>query len=204
MGQEPETPNEEPETQEVSAQAPEAEPEAPKTFDEGYVKKLRAEAAESRTKARELQDRLQKIEDAEKTELERATSRAEEAEKARDEAVSRANATLIRAAVVAEAAKQGAVDPDVVVALLESDAVAITEDGEVEGVQQAVTGLLEAKPFLLGDQGKPPAGPSGGGLRETPSEPTAAELRELAKTNPAEFNRKFEAGEIPASALGGN
>ena len=168
-----------------------------------HVKKLRDEAARYRSEAREAQEQLKAIEDAEKSEAEKASDRADAAEKERDEAVTRANNTLIRSAVVNEAAKQKAVDPDVVLALLPDDAVSITDDGEVEGAEEAVKALLESKPFLLGDQKKASAGDSGGGVREDTPTMTPEEVRNLAKKDPAEFNKRFEAGEIPASAMGG-
>lgn len=205
MGQEPETTTEETSQEEAeTTEAQEAESASSteeKTFGEDYVKKLRDEAAKHRTEARQAQERLKEIEDAEKSEAEKAIERANELERERDEAVTRANDTLIRAAVVNEAAKQGAVDPDAALALLPKDAVTITDEGAA-GAEQAVKDLLEAKPYLLGDQKKPPAGSAGGGVREDTPTMTPEEARQLAKTNPGEFNKKFEAGEIPASAMG--
>lgn len=204
MGQESETTEEAGSQEETEAQAQEAtaEPTEEKTFGGDYVKKLRDEAAKHRTEAREAQERLKAIEDAEKSEAEKAADRAERAEKERDEAVARANNTLIRAAVVNEAAKQKAVDPDAVLALLPEGAVTITDEGEVTGAEEAVKALLESKTYLLGDQKKPSAGSGGGGVREDSPAMSPEEARTLARENPAEFNKKFEAGEIPASAMG--
>lgn len=64
---------------------PEVEPEEGKTFDAEYVKKLRDEAAKYRNQVKELKpaaDRLKELEDSQKTEIEKATARAEAAEKA--------------------------------------------------------------------------------------------------------------------------
>lgn len=167
------------------------------TFDEGYVKKLRAEAAESRTKVRELTDRLQTIEDAEKTELEKATSRAEVAEKTAVEAAARANEAVLRAAVVQEATKQKAVDPEAVLAMIDRDAVTLADTGEVSGLEQEVTRLLEDKPYLLAAT----PGPSGGGIRESKGEMGSSEWQEMAKNDPMKFIAMTEAGKVPADAL---
>jgi hypothetical protein len=122
---------------------------------------------------REAADRLTELENANKSELEKAQAAAEKAAKERDEALNvgkaateNANKALIRASVVAEAAKQGAVDTDAVVALLPADKVTIGDDGEVAGTEDAVTALLEAKPFLVGKA----ANPGNGGAR-TPVAP---------------------------------
>lgn len=189
MGQEPVTPEEG--TQEVP------EPES-KTFDDAYVRKLRASEAESRVKARELAERLQRIEDAEKTELEKASSRVEAAEQAAAEAKSRANEAVLRAAVVQEATKQKAVDPDAVLAMIDREAVEVAEDGSVSGTEQVVARLLEAKPYLVASA----PGPSGGGIRESEGEMSATEWRELARSDPKKFIEMRESGKVPATALG--
>lgn len=55
--------------------------EGAKTFDEGYVKKLREEAASHRTRAAEAAARVKELEDAGKSESERNAERAAEAER---------------------------------------------------------------------------------------------------------------------------
>jgi hypothetical protein len=79
------------------AEAPEAEAES-KQFDEGYVKKLRAEAAKYRTEAQEAKAKAQEYEDAQKTELEKAQDRLTQTETAKAEA----EAKLLRYEVAAE------------------------------------------------------------------------------------------------------
>jgi hypothetical protein len=84
-----ETPNE--------AEAQEAEAEG-KQFDEGYVKKLRAEAAKYRTEAAEAKAKAQEYEDAQKSELEKAQDRLTQTETAKAEAEAR----LLRYEVASE------------------------------------------------------------------------------------------------------
>lgn len=109
-------------------------------------------------------EKFDELEAANATELEKAQKAAEKATKERDEAVQRANQTLVRSAVVAEAAKQGAVDADAVVALLSADKVTIGDDGQVTGAEDAVKALLEEKPYLVGEGHQPP--PGDGGARQ--------------------------------------
>lgn len=73
---------------ETQVEQPEQEPQegaegAPKTFDAEYVEKLRKEAAKYRTEAKENADaakRLSEIEDAQKSEAEKASERIAKAE----------------------------------------------------------------------------------------------------------------------------
>lgn len=85
-----------------AAEAPEAT-EEPKVFDEGYVKKLRAEAAKYRTEAQEAKAKAQEYEDAQKSELERAQDKLTQIETAKAEA----EAKLLRYEVASEKNIQG-------------------------------------------------------------------------------------------------
>ena len=86
---------------------------------------------------------------ASKSELEKAQEKVAKAEAAAVAATTAANATLVRAAILAEAATQNAIDPATVVALLAgSDAITV-ENGEVKGAKQAVTAILKEKSFLV-------------------------------------------------------
>lgn len=63
--------------------------EEPRTFDEAYVKKLRDEAAEQRTKAKALEAKVQEFEDRDKSETERLNERLKGAETRADTAEAR-------------------------------------------------------------------------------------------------------------------
>ena len=56
-------------------------------------------------------------------------------------------------AIQIEATKQGAVDAETVLKLIDQSNIKITDDG-IEGVTEAVKGLLESKPFLVGSDDK--------------------------------------------------
>jgi hypothetical protein len=104
MGQEPATEpaKGEPEAPEPSKPEANNEPPAsgdsPKTFDETYVKELRAENAKWRIEAQQRQERLEEYEEQNKSELERAQSKAAKAEGKAQEA----EAALLRFQIAAE------------------------------------------------------------------------------------------------------
>lgn len=103
-----------------------------------------ADYEDLKTKAAEL-DQLQ---EAQKTELEKAQERAEKAERDATAAAELVQRTKTDSAIVAEAARRGA-DTDVVVSLLDRSAVEFDDDGAPTNIADAVDALLKAKPFLV-------------------------------------------------------
>jgi len=151
---------------------PEPTPEPDKSFSQADVDRIvQARLKQAEPRYAELRDKAEKfdtLQSEQQSDLEKAQTEAEQAKQERDDAVSRARQQALKAAVVAEAAKQGAVDADAVVALLPQDAVMIGDDGEVTGAEEAVKALLEQKQFLAGNTPQP--GPGDGGAR-TPAQP---------------------------------
>lgn len=70
----------------------------PKTFDEDYVKTLRSEAAQRRSENQKLKERLDELEERDKSELEKLTGKVSKAEQAKADAEAR----LLRFEVAAE------------------------------------------------------------------------------------------------------
>ena len=64
--------------------------------------------------------------------------------------------TAIAAEIRVKAASMGIVDPDAALALINRKAVSFS-DGNVTGVDDALAALVEAKPYLKGQSGKPAA-----------------------------------------------
>src|SRR5690606_1914614 len=60
--------------------------------------------------------------------------------------------------ITEKARSLGAVDPSVVLKLVERGNIQIDEQGQVTGVEQAVKGLLEQKPYLVGKPVTPDIG----------------------------------------------
>jgi hypothetical protein len=128
-------------------------------------------------------------EEARKSDLERERERAEAAEAAGKAATAQAHGALRRAELMVQAAAQGAVDPDAVIALLSSDeSIVVEENGTVKGAKAAVKKLLEEKPYLLAKNAPTRNGGEFGGndsksidekIREAESAGKWAEAREL-------------------------
>lgn len=123
--------------------------------------------------------KFDELEQAQKSELEREREARAAAEAAAAKANETATETLRRAAIIAEAAKAGAVDPDAAYALLEDKAALVVEDGKVAGVADAVAALLEAKPYLKAQQGSQRG--SGGANQGTQGGGQPADLRTADK-----------------------
>lgn len=74
--------------------------------------------------------------------------------------------------IIVEANKLGVIDTDAVLSLIDRSNIKVTDEG-VEGVEDAVKALVEAKPYLVGDQ-KPAvpnmsgANPAGQGQNQPP------------------------------------
>lgn len=170
---------------------PGAAPSTDRTFSQADVDRIvqerlsRAKAAppadyeDLRKKASEW-DQLQ---EANKSEVERLNDRATAAEQRAEQLAARATQAVIRAAVVAEAARANAIDADAVLALLPADQVTVNDDGTVTGAAEAVAGVLQARPYLVGSQ-RPAFTPGGadGGVRPgaAPGTFTRAQLRDLS------------------------
>lgn len=108
------------------------------------------------SKAKKVDEYEQKMKEQQSAELEKnkewetlAKQREEELNSLREQQQSE----KINNAIYREAQKQGAVDTDTVMKLVDTGSMSI-EDGQVTGVAEAVTQLLEAKPFLAGSSDK--------------------------------------------------
>lgn len=166
----------------------------PKTFDAEYVQGLRAQAASYRTKAKraeELEQQLQEIEDAKKSDLEKAQARVADLEqRAKD-----AELALLRRRV----ADETKLAPSFADRLRGSTEEELRADAEA--LQQLVAGQ-QPKPTEPPKPGEGlptdvPRGTSPSGNHTI----SADEARRLAKENPTEFNRLFDEGKLPAEAL---
>lgn len=128
---------------------------------------------------REAKAKLEEIEQAGATELEKANAAREKAEAKAAEALARSEDTLKRASAMAELAKQGVTNVEGALRALDKTGLTVGDDGTVSGVEEAVKGLLEAIPEFVGkavpkkvDQGA--RGSSG------PDQVTAAQLETMS------------------------
>ena len=160
------------------ASDPNADPDKDKTKDAAYweakAKENAREAQKLRSERATLETKVKEFEDKDKTELQKATERAEAAEKAAKDAT--ANALTSR--IMAEAARKGFADPEDAARFV--DVSKVTED--FGNIGELLDGVLTAKPYLKGTNGNgvpatPGGNPSGGGTG------TAQQAREAAITN---------------------
>jgi len=144
-----------------------------------HQKELNNENAERRRKL----DAYEKAEDERKqaamSELEKERDRAQKAEQARDEALRVANDRVIRASVIAEAAKHGVTHPEDAYALLNLTGIAVKDDGNVEGVAEAVKAIVEAG--RLPTSGRPGAPSLDGGAGGTQQPQRSVTLTDTQK-----------------------
>jgi len=150
----------------------------------------------------DLQAKAQKLAELEakdNTELDNAKARIADlegklstAEAERDTARGESTTTRLQMAVVAEAAKQKAVNPDQVFRLLPKDAVTIGDDGQVTGAESAVKAFIEANPHFVGAQRTPASRLQGGGDGDSKS---------FGEQGRAEAAKRF--GTANAGATGG-
>ena len=101
--------------------------------------------------AKKKADEFDKLQEASRTDLEKAQNKAQELEEKATKAEQRAIQMAIRSAVINEASKQKAISPEAVYKLIDTDTLTVEEDGTVKGVSDVVTALLEANTFLVGN-----------------------------------------------------
>lgn len=149
----------------------------PKSFTQADVDRIVQERL-SRAKLRPPTDyedlkakaaKLDELEAANKTELERAQEAQRKADERAEAAERRSQEISRRHAIEREAAKQKAADPDDVFAVLQTsakyrDMVTMDDDGQVTGVEDAIKAILTDKPHLVGKVSTP-AGDGDGGSR---------------------------------------
>lgn len=164
-------------------------PDPPKSFTQAQLdqivqERLRTEKAKfaDYEDLKKAKTKLDGIEAAQKTELEREQEKATAAETRAAAAEARARATSIRAAVVDAATKAGAIAPADVLSMLPADSVTVTDDGTVEGADAAVAAVLETRPYMKSPTrpgGSVDSGARGGtatGFKDAPAEDFQAEL----------------------------
>jgi hypothetical protein len=192
------------------ATPPPAEPPAPSaTFTQAQLDAIVGDRlARERAKFEGFDDlkakaaKLDEIEAASLSETERLSRELEAERASRTAAEQRATDALRRSSVVSAAQRAGAIDPDAVLALLPEGSVTVKDDGSVTGVDEAVSALLAAKPYLVGKPPTPTPGGADGGPRAGGASTTGtfsrSQLRDSVfyAANRAEIQRAVKAGNI--------
>jgi hypothetical protein len=190
---------------------PEPDPE-PEPYDRERamrtIEKQRESEKAARDELREAKARLKEIEDAQLSEQEKTVKDRDEARADADNARRTAQRLLADAAITTELLEQG-VDPKRLSRarkLVERDDITV-EDETVTGADTAVETFFDDFPeFKLAepdpDPDPKPEPPGGNADRKRgKGEMTAEMSSKLLKSDPDEWHRRFEAGEIPEAAL---
>ena len=143
---------------EVTQPAVQSEPDIPaKTFSQEEVNRLQAQV---RREVRgqfgdyaQLKERAAKADELEKAQLsdqDKLEARAHEAERKAEAAIQQVASAVIASEVKVRASQMGIIDPDAAYLLLDRTNLSYAEDGKVSGVDDALTQLMEDKPYLKG------------------------------------------------------
>lgn len=136
--------------------------------------------------------KLDELEAASQSELEREKAARERAEAEKAKALETANVRLVNAAILAEAAKNNVKSPELLMGALDKSAMTVGDDGQVTGVEDAVKAALDKYPELVGKTtatGSADQGARGGG-------PDAITREQLAGMSPAAVQRALKAGKL--------
>ena len=101
----------------------------------------------------QLKERAAKADELEKAQLsdqDKLEARAHEAERKAEAAIQQVASAVIASEVKVRASQMGIIDPDAAYLLLDRTNLSYAEDGKVSGVDDALTQLLEDKPYLKG------------------------------------------------------
>ena len=162
----------------------------PKTFDEAYVKQLRAENAQWRKQAQEAAAKVQTFEQQQMSEAERLQAQAKEAQEAAQRARTELQQARAEVAVARAAASLG-VDPRKLSKLM---TVEFDADGQPVNVDAAAAAVLNEWPELKPAQPVPGATNPGRGPRKLT-------LEDIKKMSPEEINSRWT--EVQATLAGG-
>jgi myosin heavy subunit len=192
--------------------------ESAKTYDESYVKKLRGEAATHRTKLRETEERMAKLEkklaeeekkklsDSERTQVELQETKDELAKLQADldqrSQLSREvqlEADVVKIAVLPDL---GIVDPDAAYKLLDRDALEFDDEtGRATNIREVLDALVEERPYLVATGEKKP--PKVGATNSERQKGKALTREDIARMTPDEVNELWESGQIPDALRSG-
>lgn len=127
------------------------------TFTQADIDRIVGERlAREREKYKDYEDlkkkaaEFDKIQEAQKSDLQKAQEAAKKAEEEKQKALAAANERLIKAEVKVVSTQLGIVDPDAAYALMDRSGVKVDDAGNVTGVKEALEALLKVKTYLKG------------------------------------------------------
>lgn len=199
------------EAERKAAEAKEWDGEVDKEKAERAVRNARAAEKKAKAEADAAKAEAAELRQAQETEQETVKRERDEARVEAEQAKARADRLLIDTALRDAAAEAGVAPAKIrrFVRMVEREGLEIDSDGEVTGAEEAVETLLEEYPeFKAAEkppEGDPPPEDPGGkpDRKRAPKELTTEQVRKLAKEDPEKFNKLFDEGKIPESALSG-
>lgn len=137
-------------------------------FDAEYVRALRKEAAQYRTRLKALEDAQRAADDAKLSDQEKLQKRLAELERAAAEASSNLQKRVVEYEVKLAASRLGIVDPDAAWRLIDASSLEFDESGKPKNLDRVLSDLLKAKPYL---SAQPTArnGAAGSGTQGSPT-----------------------------------
>jgi len=173
-------------TQQAEVVEAPAESPAEKTFSQEEVNRMmgqaRRDARSQFSDYGELKTRSEKLgelEQAQLSEAQRLEARVADAEKQASDAQQQVSQAMIASEVKVRATQMGVVDPDAAFVLLDKKNVTYNTTDGVAGVEDALTQLLEDKPYLRSGNRTPNLNPETG--QAAPSARLTADQREAAR-----------------------
>lgn len=147
-GQEPTTPEA---PQADAQQQTQTQPQAGhQVFDAEYVKQLRTEAANYRTKLAALEAKAKAEDDAKLSETEQLKKKLVDMETLHTKDAQERLERTTRYEVELAASKLNIVDPEAAYKLLDQSALEYSEDGTPKNIEAALKALVASKPYLVG------------------------------------------------------
>lgn len=140
---------------------------------------------------KEAADKLKKLEEKQLEEQGKHKELAEKYKAEAEEAKGALKKATINAKIQAEATKQGAGDLEAVLALINRENIKVDDNGNITGADEAVKGLLEAKPYLKGATSNNPQVNIGSGSNPGTTN-TGAKKFTLSQIQNPEFYRENE------------
>ena len=162
------TENTEPIGEEAAQATPAIEPEPEgqrpeRTFTQDDMNRIQAQTRKEvrnqfadYSQLKERAAKADELEQAQLSEKEKLEARATEAERSAATAAQRIADAMIASEVKVRASQLGIVDPDAALLLIDRTNVLYNEDSGVTGVEDALTQLLEDKPYLKGAPNRAP------------------------------------------------
>lgn len=160
-----------------------------------YELQLRKEAADNRKRAEAAEKKLKDRETADLSETERLKREAAEAGEKATASETKSRTRIAKAETLTAAVTAKIIDPDAAFQLIQSK-IEFDDEGEPKNISALLTQLVKDKPWLLGEGGAGGDGGAGGANAGKGRSLSKEAVTELAKTNPTEFNRRWEAGEF--------